>query len=1128
MRNNISLKFISTKKVLLYCITLVFLVSCSQAPGELKLFTLLPSGKTNITFSNTLEENGAFNIIEYMYYYDGGGVAAGDINNDGLPDLFFTANLLSDRLYLNKGDFVFEDISEQAGIGNQIGWSTGVAMADVNGDGYLDIYVSQLGDYKGVTGANQLYINNGDLTFTEKAADYGLSHIGFSTQASFFDYDNDGDLDMYLLNHAVHSRRSYGPSTLRLQKDRKAGDRLFRNESDNHEPVFVDVTDEAGIYSSHIGYGLSIAAGDINNDGCIDIFIANDFHENDYLYINNCDGTFTESIEQYFRHTSRSSMGNDMADFNNDGRLDIMVLDMLPHNESTLKRSAGEDPMDIFTKKLDFGYYHQLVRNTLQVNQGNGLFSDIALLAGIYATDWSWSPLFCDLDNDGYKDLFVSTGIVRRPNDLDYINYLNSLDPKAFSDPSETDLINKMLIDSMPSEKIPNFAFHYNGNLTFTDKAREWGLDQPAFSNGAVYADLDNDGDLDLITNNINQEAFVYRNNQDTLLHHNFLQVRLKGSGKNTFGIGAKVLLMINDQVLYQEQMPVRGFQSTVNNILHFGIGDHTAVDTLRIIWPDSKTQVITQVDANQSITLYQKDAVTSYHYPAENKKARIFAELSSEIDITFKHEENPNDGFMNQPLRPHLLTTQGPKIAVADINGDGLDDFFAGGARNQHAQLFIQTRMGTFHESLQSVFMADSVPEDIGAAFLDVDGDKDQDLYVVSGGDEWHGSYEPFRDRLYLNDGSGNFVKATGMLPENMIANGSCVRPADYDMDGDMDLFVGSRSVINSYGMKPGSFLLENDGSGKFQDVTARIVPQLAESGMVTDAVWTDIDNDQRPDLILVGEWMPVIILKNTDDGFIDITANAGLGKTNGWWNAVIAGDFDNDGDQDLIGGNLGLNTKIKASQEKPATMYVMDFDNNGIPDPILCFYKNGYSIPFATRDELIKQLPVMMRKFATYSDYANVTSVYDIFSEDQLKDARVLEAFNFHTSYIENLGNDSFRIKSLPVEAQFSPVFSLYSEDFDMDGIPDLVLGGNFNAISANFGMYDASYGLFLKGNGRGDFHPLEPGESGWIIKGEVRDIQKIKLADGRTLMLVARNNEKIKLFGLIAEKSGNNTSE
>jgi len=1119
---------INHRKLLSFLLVNVLVIalgtSCQKLKEEDKLFTLLKSTHTNIHFSNDLTSTAQFNIEEYLYFYDGGGVAVGDINNDGLKDLFFTSNQSADKLYLNKGDFVFEDISKKAGIDQNAAWSIGTAMADVNGDGYLDLYVCQLGDFKGVKGRNRLYINNGGGgdSFTEKAEEYGLNHLGFSTQASFFDYDSDGDLDMYLLNHSAHGAKNFDSASVRLTHDPMAGDKLLRNDLVDGKTKFTDVTSEAGIYSSSIGFGLGVAVSDLNQDGCLDIYISNDFHENDYLYINNCDGTFTEKLEEMIRYTCLSSMGNDIADFNNDGLPDIMVLDMLPEKEEILKRSVSEDPY-VYNVKLMFGYNHQLSRNTLQLNLGNGHFSEIALLADVYATDWSWSPLFCDLDNDGKKDLFVTNGIWKRPNDLDFLNYKwqtvrentrgkTRQEMETFV--SKKDSLNLLFLERMPTDKIYNKAYQNNGDLIFTDKSIDWGLEHTFFSNGAAYADLDNDGDLDLVLNNINEEAAIYQNNSERLLSNNYIRIRLVGDDRNLSGIGAKVTVKTGDELQFLEQVPVRGFQSSVDPELHFGLGINKLVDTIQVIWPDGRHLVLTNIEANQLLYIYQKEATDRYEYKIHVSGSPMLKEVSQEIGLNYRHKENDYNDFEWQPLIPHKLSTQGPKLAVGDVNGDGLDDFFVGGATNQPGQLFIQSRIGKFLAKRQHTFLVDSACEDVDAAFFDMESDGDLDLYVVSGGNEWKYNVEDMKDRLYLNDGDGNFIKSVDFLPNNFYANGSCVAPGDYDADGDVDLFVGTRSVINKYGYDPKNYVFQNDGSGRFTDVTKEIMPEPV-SGMVTSAIWADINNDQVSDLIIAGEWMPITILINSGQKLSNITNKAGLGKTQGWWNTLEVADIDNDGDLDLMAGNLGLNSKIKASEQGPVMIYVDDFNRDGMTEQILCYYKDQINTPFLSRDELINQIPYMKTKFPTYKSYSLVRNPEDIFEVQQLEKAHKQVAHTFSTSVFENLGNNTFEIHSLPIEANFAPVYSILTGDFDQDGYIDLLMGGNFMDASLDRGLYGASYGLLLKGDGKGEFRTISSQKSGILINGQVRDIKKIKTPDGSNIFAITQNDGEIVFY-------------
>ena len=1098
------------KKLIIISLTLI-IVSCETSRDtENNLFTLLPSSHTRITFSNDLIETDAFNMIEYLYFNNGGGVAAGDINNDGLVDLYFTASQLSNKLYLNKGNLVFEDITEKAGVAGEGDWTTGVTMGDVNADGYLDIYVCYLGDYKGKKGQNQLFINNGDLTFTERAEEYGLDFRGFSTQAAFFDYDMDGDLDMYLLNHSVHSTRSYGRSSLRFESDSKSGDRLFRQDQLNGSIIFSDVSQRSGILSSQIGYGLGVSIADINNDGYPDIYISNDFHENDYLYVNNCNGTFTERFTEMMGHASRSSMGNDIGDFNNDGMLDIMVLDMLPEDEAIRKRSGGEEDYEIHEIKRSYGYYNQFVRNMLHLNMGLSQFSEIGRLAGVHSTDWSWAPLFCDLDNDGLKDLFITNGIYRRANDLDYVRFLTD-DNNGMRQPNSSLLSNKELYEKMPLDPLVNYAYKNNGDLTFENKAIEWGMERLSYSNGAAYADLDNDGDLDLIINNINNRAFIYRNNAETLTDNHYLVLKLNGSARNVFGIGARITVYQKEGMMIAENNLTRGFMSSVSPVIHIGLGKVTQVDSIEVRWPGRYIEKIYNVNVDQCIEVNFKNASEQkvpISLPSENYKLFILDQGIPGLE--YEHKENKFTEFKNQHLIPHELSSEGPCLAVDDVNNDGLEDVYVGGAKGQRSVLFIQEKTG-FVQAKIRIFEVDYGFEDVDAAFLDVEGDGDMDLYVVSGGDERSIPDRLMKDRLYINDGEGNYSGSVDLLPE-FYHNGSCVRPTDFDNDGDLDLFVGSRSIPNAYGLSPRSYLLENNGSGKYMDVTENKANGLADIGMITDAVWIDHDQDQDMDLVLVGEWMPVTILTNNEGSF-NIEDNAdGLYHSSGWWFSVKADDLDNDGDPDLIAGNVGLNTLFKASEDKPVKMYINDFDKNGTIEQIITYEKGGKQYLTASKDDLGNQLEYIQEKYPAYADFTGKT-LQDIFSGDQL-DASILKEANCFKSCVFINNNGLFEMLSLPTEVQFSAVRDMIIDDFDGDQIKDILMAGNFNSVRPSYGMYNASYGWFLKGKGDGNFVLQYPKESGFNVRGETSKISVIRI-NGLNYILVARNNDRLLSF-------------
>jgi hypothetical protein len=1121
MRNGILIK------LNIFLILVIFL-GCDRTKQETKdtLFTSLPSSYTGIDFENKLTYDKDLNIYTYRNFYNGGGVAIGDVNNDGLPDIFFTANMLANRLYINKGNFQFEDVTEKAGIVKKSKWSTGVSMTDVNGDGLLDIYVCNSGNEKGENKENELYINNGpsangSVSFTEKAKEYGLADKGYSTHASFFDYDRDGDLDMYLLNNSFRPIGSFNlKNNERLVRDSLGGDKLYRNEG-NH---FIDVSNEAGIYGSIIGFGLGVVAGDINKDGWPDIYVCNDHFERDYLYINNKNGTFTEDLENQMHSISNASMGADMSDINNDNLPDIFTTEMFPSTDARIKTNATFENWDKYKFNLQHGYYHQFTRNALQLNNGPSpsplgesrgevTFSEISRVANVAATDWSWGALIADLNNDGWKDIFVANGIYQDITNQDYIQYLSSPEVAGkMMNNKEPDY--KTLIELIPSNPISNYAFINGGNLNFTNESKALGLDAPGFSNGSAYGDLDNDGDLDLVVNNVNMPCFVYRNETTTKHPENkHLRIKLVGSNKNSFALGTKVNVYCGDKNFYQEQMPTRGYQSTVDNRILFGLGKIEKIDSLIAEWPDGKKSILRNIQPDQEITLKQNDAELNSQQATGNKQLAMFTLRADNFGIDFIHKENEFIDFDRDPLIFHMLSREGPAIAKTDINGDGLEDIYIGGAKDQTGALYIQTATGNFQQINNSVFKEDKGSEDVAALFFDADNDGDKDLYVCSGGNEFGPNDPALKDRLYHNNGKGTFSRSLIPLPLSVNSNSSCVTAADFDADGDLDLFVGQRLKPLSYGLPVNGCLLQNDGKGKFTDVTKELAPTLLNMGMVTTAEWIDYDNDKKQDLVIAGEYMPVMLFHNEGGKLKNVSNQAGFAKTNGWWNRLLIADVNEDGYPDIIAGNHGLNSRFKASVQKPVSMYVNDFDENGTIEQIICQYNADISYPMVLRHDLVALLPALKGKYLKYDRYKEQT-VKDIFSKQELKKALKLEAYIMETSVFINNKNGSFTQKSLPIEAQFSPVFGIACDDYDGDGKKDIVLGGNFYEAKPEVGIYDASYGLLLKGDGKGNFAALSPEKSGIIVKGEVRNIAAINSKKKKLIFLL--NDKRPVVFG------------
>ncbi len=1096
-----------------FTVTLLVIVSCSNVKNDSTpqnyLFSKLDSVETSVAFCNKLAFDSKFNIYTYRNFYNGGGVALGDINNDGLIDMYFSSNQNDNKLYLNKGNFKFEDITQKAGVAGVRAWSTGVSMADVNGDGWLDIYVCNSGRVNGDDRENELFINNGNLTFTERAQEYGVADHGYTTHSVFFDYDKDGDLDLYVLNNSFQAIGSFNlKKNERGKRDELGGHKLMRNDNGH----FVDVSEKAGIFGSVIAFGLGVTVGDINKDGWQDIYVSNDFFERDYLYINNHDGTFKECLPKEMKSISGASMGADLADINNDSYPDLFVTEMLPNDNSRIKTVTTFEDWNRYQYNVSNDYYHQFTRNILQLHNGDDTFSEIGRLAKVEATDWSWGALMFDADNDGLKDLFVANGIYQDLTNQDFLQYASSEEfVRTVVAGKQVDY--QKLIDIIPTHPVSNFVFANKGNFQFVNSTKSWGLDEPSFSNGSAYGDLDNDGDLDLVVNNVNMPAFVFRNNSEKVFPKNhYLKFILIGEGKNIHALGSKITIQANGKEYYLEQMPMRGFESTMDGRPNFGLGELEIADQIKVDWPNGKTTVLESVRTNQTLTLKQQDAKEFKSSSPVLSKKLFEVQSNQNLNIDFVHKENEFVDFDRDRLIYQMLSTEGPKISVADYDGDKIEDFFIGGAKEEPGALFKQSG-GKFVRTNQKLLAVDAISEDIGSAFFDADGDGDLDFYVCSGGNEFSTSSTALSDRLYINDNKGNFSKSNQLLPIAKFESTSCVKVADFDNDGSNDLFVGVRLEPFRYGVSMDGYLLQNDGKGKFTDVTYQVAPGLKNIGMITDASWADIDGDKDLDLVVVGEWMAVNVFINEGKKFVNKTKESGLDKSNGWWNVLQPVDIDKDGDIDFIAGNHGLNSRFRATLDKPASMYVSDFDKNGSIEQIVCTYNGDKSYPMALRHDLISQMPYLKKKYLKYEDYKDAT-ITDIFTPEQLKEALKFEAYVLSSSLLLNDGKGKFQIRELPIEAQFSPMYGITSDDFDGDGHMDVLMGGNLYRVKPEVGRYDASYGVFLKGDGKGGFTSIKAKESGFFVDGEIRDIKKIKIGKW-DYVIVARNNDTPVIF-------------
>lgn len=1076
------------------------------------MFTVLDHQRTGLHFANKLTASPEFNMFKYMYFYNGAGVGAGDFNNDGLIDLFFSSNQGDNKLYLNKGGLQFRDVTTETGIPQDGGWSTGVSVVDINNDGLLDIYVCRVGQYETLHGHNQFLIcqgiRNGVPVYEDKAKVYGLDFSGFSTQAAFFDYDLDGDLDIYLLNHAVHQDGSFAARKVFLGTyDALSGDRLYRNDK-NH---FTDVTRVSGIHSSSIGYGLGIAVSDINLDGYPDIYIGNDFHENDYLYINQRDGRYKEDLTNCIGHTSKFSMGVDVADINNDALPEIISLDMMPYDPYILKRSLGEDEYNIFNMKLSYGYAPQYPNNCLQINRGNGMFSEAGMYAGVFATDWSWAPLWMDFDNDGLKDLFVSNGIPKRLNDIDYVNFVSNKDMQGKIMANNVGEREMNVINNFPQIKLPNQFFRNKGSAVFEDSKSRISGAVATFSNGSVYADFDNDGDLDVVVNNIDEPAVLYQNRSNDDQSKAYLQVSLKGPEGNRNAIGAKILVWAGGEIRTYEKFAARGFQSSMEIPVHIGLNG-TGVDSMYLIWPDHTYEVIQKPLLSSQLTISYHSGLPVFDYASitsnKLKEALPVQDITRQVGLLHRHEENPFVEFDREPLMPHMVSREGPALAIGDVNGDGRDDVFFGSSKGKKSALFLQRSSGTFERMNQPALDLDSTYEDVDAVWVDVNNDKYSDLVIASGGNEYYGTDKHLQPRIYINDGEGRLMKMEDAFA-GIYLTASCVVPYDFTGDGVIDLFIGGRAVPWAYGQVPQSYLLQNDGRGKFKDVTRQWSRDLSEAGFVKGAVWSDADNDGDQDLILSLEWDGICAYVNEHGQF----NKKMITHKKGWWNFTLPLDVDGDGDVDFIAGNLGKNNRLQASEGSPVKMYYNDFDGNGKKEQVLTYHLSGKEIPFASKAEMEKQIPALKKKFLYAEDFAKA-SLQDLFTQEKLNRSSILSADYFSNAVLINQGNWKFALQELPWQAQLTCYKDAVVVDANHDQLPDVFLVGNFYDNNIQMGRYDADYGTLLINNGKGafDYRLL----NGLTLKGQVRRIRKFNISNRQVYVLV-QNNDSVRVVAL-----------